>query len=46
MLCLHHRIFLKRYYINTVEDMDWVCLAADRKVWNVPLNIVMSLEVL
>jgi hypothetical protein len=33
------------YYINTVGDLDWVCLASDRKVWKAPLNMVMSLQV-
>jgi len=35
------RFFESRYYINTVGDVDWVCLAADRKVWEAPLNMVM-----
>jgi len=30
------------YYIKTVEDMHWVCLAPSRKVWKAPLNMVMS----
>ena len=33
------------YYIQTVEDMHWVCLAPDRKVWKAPLNVIMSLHV-
>ena len=33
------------YYIQTVEDMHWVCLAHDRKVWKAPLNVIMSLHV-
>ena len=33
------------YYIETVEDMHWVCLAPDRKIWKAPLNVVMSLHV-
>ena len=31
------------YYINTVGDVDWVCLAPDRKVWKAPLNMVFRL---
>jgi len=31
--------------MKTVEDMHWVCLAPDRKVWKSPLNVVMSLHV-
>jgi hypothetical protein len=27
----------------TVGDVDWVCLAPDRKVWKAPLNMVMCL---
>jgi hypothetical protein len=34
------------YYVNTVGDVDWVCLAPDREVWKAPLNMVMSLHVL
>ena len=37
--------FESYYYINIVVDVDWVCLAADRKVWKAPLNMVMSLQV-
>jgi hypothetical protein len=37
--------FESQYYINTVGDVDWVCLAPDRKVWKAPLNMVMSLQV-
>jgi len=37
--------FENRYYINTVGDVDWVCLAPDRKVWKAPLNTVMCLQV-
>ena len=37
--------FESRYYINTVGDVDWVCLAPDGKVWKAPLNILMSLQV-
>jgi len=33
------------YYIKTVEDMHWVCLALDRSAWKAPLNVVMSLHV-
>ena len=32
-------------YINTVVDVDWVCLATDRKAWKAPLNVVMSIQV-
>jgi hypothetical protein len=35
--------FLFLYYINTVGDADWVCLAPHRKVLKVPLNMVMTL---
>jgi hypothetical protein len=35
--------FESQYYINTVGDVDWVCLAPDRKLWKAPLNVVMSL---
>ena len=28
-----------------MEDVDWVCLAPDRKVWKAFLDMVMSLEV-
>ena len=34
-----------QYYVEIVEDMDWVCLAPNRKVWKTPLNVVMSLHV-
>ena len=34
-----------QYYIKAVENMDWVYLASDRKVWKAPLNKVMSLHV-
>jgi len=33
------------YYIQTVEDMHWVCLAPDRKVWKAPLNVIMSIHI-
>ena len=33
------------YYIKTVEDMHWVCLAPDRKVWKAPLNVIMSIHI-
>jgi len=36
---------VNQYYINTVGDVDWVCLAPDRKVLKAPLNIVMCLQV-
>jgi len=26
------------YYIETVEDMHWVCLAPDRKIWKAPFE--------
>ena len=38
--------FESQYYINSVGDEDWVCLALDRKVLKAPLNVVMSLTVL
>ena len=38
--------FESQYYINTVGDVDWVCLSSDRKVWIAPVNMVMSLQVL
>jgi hypothetical protein len=38
-------MFEGQYHINTVGDVDWVCLAADRKVWKAALNIVMSVQV-
>jgi len=34
-----------QYDIKVVENMDWVCLSPDRKVWKAPLNEVMSLRV-
>ena len=34
-----------QYHIKVVENMDWVCLAPDRKVWKAPLNEVMCLRV-
>jgi hypothetical protein len=37
LLCLHQMIFESQYYINTVGDVDWVCLATER--------MVMSLQV-
>jgi len=37
--------FENLYYINSVGDVAWVCLATDRKVWKAPLNIIMSLQV-
>jgi hypothetical protein len=37
--------FESQYYINTVGDVDWVCLAADRKLWKAPLNMVMCLQI-
>jgi len=37
--------FESQCYINTVGDVDWVCLAPDRKVRKAPLNMVMSLQV-
>jgi hypothetical protein len=44
--CAYIRGFFEsQYYINTVGDVDWVCVAADRKVWKAPLNVVMSLHV-
>ena len=38
--------FGSQCYINTVEDVDWVSLAPDRKVWKASLNVVMSLHIL
>jgi len=32
------------YYIQTVEDMHWVCLAPNRKVSKSPLSVIMSLH--
>ena len=37
--------FLKVSIIYTVGDVDWVCLAPDRKEWEAPLNVVMSVHV-
>ena len=46
LCCAHFRGFFEnQYYINTVGDVDWVCLATDRKVWKAPLKMVMSLTV-
>jgi len=36
--------FENLYYINSVGDVAWVCLAPDRKVCKAPLNVVMSLQ--
>jgi len=30
------------YYIKPDEFKQWVCLVPDRKVWNSPLNLIMS----
>jgi hypothetical protein len=38
--------FESQYYINTLGDVDLVCLASDRKVSIAPVNMVMSLQVL
>jgi len=44
--CAYIRGFFEsQYYINTVGDVDWVCLAPDRKVWKAPLYMVMCLQV-
>ena len=44
--CTYFRGFFEsQYYIYTVGDVDWVCLAPDRKVWEAPLNVVMSLDI-
>jgi len=44
--CAYIRGFFgNQYYINTVGDVDWLCLATDRKVLQAPLNIVISLQV-
>jgi len=44
--CAYIRGFFEsQYYINTVGDVEWVCLALDRKVLKAPLNMVMSLTV-
>jgi hypothetical protein len=38
--------FFKSWYnVNTVGDVDWVCLAPDRKVWKAPHNRVESLQI-
>ena len=34
-----------QFDIKTVEDMQWVCLAPNRKVWKAPLNVIMSIHV-
>jgi len=34
-----------QYDIKVFENMDWVSLASDRKVWKAPLNEVMCLHV-
>ena len=40
------REFFESYYcINIVVDVDSVCLAADRKVLQATLKLVMSLQV-
>ena len=44
--CAYIRGFFEcRYFINTVLDVDWVCLAPERKVWEATVNILMSLQV-
>jgi len=46
LLYLHQRNFFEhQYYINPVGDVDWVCLALDRKMWKAHLNMVMCLQV-
>ena len=45
LLTYFRGFFESRYYINTVGDVDWVCLASDRKVWEAPLNTILSLQV-
>jgi hypothetical protein len=37
--------FESQYYINTVGDVDWVCLAPDRKVLQAALYMVLSVQV-
>ena len=37
--------FLKVSIIYTMGDVDWVCLAPDRKEWEAPPNVVMSVHV-
>ena len=37
--------FESQYYINTVGNVDWVCLAPDRKLWEAPLNMILFLQV-
>jgi len=36
--------FESHCYINTVGDVDWVCMVLDRKVWKASLDMVMSLQ--
>jgi hypothetical protein len=44
--CAYIRGFFEsEHYINTVVVVVWVCLAPDRRVWKVLLNVVMSLQV-
>jgi hypothetical protein len=44
--CAYIRGFFEsQYYMNTVGDVEWVCLAPDRKKWEAPLNMVMCLQV-
>ena len=37
--------FESQCYINTAGDVDWVCLALDRKVRGTSQNMVVSLQV-
>jgi hypothetical protein len=45
LLCLHQGMFECQYHVNTVGDVDWVCLGPNRKVWKASLNMVMSVQV-
>jgi len=39
------RFFESQSYVNTVEDVCWVCLAPNRNAWKAPVKMVMCLVV-
>jgi hypothetical protein len=43
LICYIRGFFEIRYYINTMLDVEWVCLACDGKVWKAVLSMLMFL---